>query len=114
MPLIDIIQFPQMQRKVLMQLSAGISDGTFALNDTLGNELALAKRFGVSRNTAAFHHDDTGKLLIQWREGLEDYLLLHAVAEAGEKELAQRAAKEVIRNPEKLELWRHRLLEFLK
>ncbi|MGN0869971.1 MAG: substrate-binding domain-containing protein [Victivallales bacterium] len=51
MKVIDIIQFPQMQRKVLEQLFTGICDGTFVLNNTLGNELTLAKRLGVSRST---------------------------------------------------------------
>ncbi|MGN0869969.1 MAG: hypothetical protein ACI4UV_02160 [Victivallales bacterium] len=56
----------------------------------------------------------SSRRLVQWREGLEDYLLLHAVAESGRKELARQAAREVVRNPSILEQWRRRLLESLK
>jgi len=51
MILLEASQFPRMQRQALEQLSGEIASGTFRNGETLGNEVELADRLGVSRNT---------------------------------------------------------------
>ncbi len=51
MILLDAGRFPRTQREVLERLIEEMHDGSLLSGDALGTEVALAARFGVSRNT---------------------------------------------------------------